>query len=295
MPTTTELRRSLSAALEDLEVYHVNSGTLTTVTLPLLASTSPTASPNHRDGRGVYVASGPGAGQFRRVRIGGYEPSGRLTIDGVWQTIPTLGSIVELSGLFPPITETNETSYQVLINAALKRLLVPDRITLPITTANSYGLLSWPWLDREERLLGIYEPGPTGLLEVSAMWRRPKLRLDADLPVLEFRVPFLTATGSITLDVLRPADTWIAVNGVWQESVLGLYSETDQAIPSEQDVRDVALMEAYLVLAHRSPARPNGPWIEKYMAQREIARRIKYYDLSSEKAPAPQPAVPVPA
>jgi hypothetical protein len=287
-------RRALADALDDLGgPYAVSASTASTVTVPALATSTPGASPNRYDGRWVYLSSGAGVGQVAKVRGGGFASSVLLTMETAWTTAPVAGDQIELYGWFPAVhTRGSDSSYSVLINNALSLLVVPDRVSLPITTNQEYSLATLPWLDRPERLRSVLEPGPTGGLPADASWRRPRLRLDANLPVLEIPAPFSTASGTLILTVMRPSNTWIKVNGVWGESTVGLVNETDEANPATNDVVTIALAEAYRALMSRAPGRPSGPWAQKYAAQLAEARRVRYYDTSQERA---EPAAPAAA
>jgi hypothetical protein len=290
----TVYRRALANALDDLGgPYAITSATANTVVVPALINLAGNISPNAYAGRWVYVASGTGAGQTRRVRTNGYSaPTGSWTVDPAWTIVPSAGDIVELTGLFPVTPQVgSDNSYLTILNADLRQIVAPDRISLAITTSQEYYLLAQAaWLDREERLGAVWEPGPTGGLPIPADWRRPRLRLDAELPVLELAVPFAAAAGILFLDVLRPADTWIKSAGAWGESTVGLVSETDEARPSIEDVVKVGLMEAYLSLMSRAPGRPSGPYEAKYAAAKADAEGVRYFDSTARKTP---PAAPV--
>lgn len=291
MPTTQVYRRALANALDDLAgPYAIASATANTVVVPALINGAANTSTNFKSGTWVYVATGAGAGQTRRVRTNGYSAaSGTLTVDPVWTITPSAGDVVELTGLFPATPQVGaDISYLTILNAALRQITEPDRVTLAITTSQEYPLTTWAaWLDREERLTAVWEPGPTGGLPVPADWRRPRLRLDAELPVLELTVPFAAAAGNLSLDVLRPADTWIRVATVWSESTVGLAAENDEARPSIEDVVKVGLAEAYQALMSRAPGRPSGPYEGKYAAARADAMTVRYFDSSQMKAPPP--------
>jgi hypothetical protein len=293
MPTAQLYRRALANALDDLAgPYTITSATANTVVVPALINGAANVSPNGYAGRWVYVASGAGAGQTRRVRTNGYvAATGALTIDPAWTITPVNGDAIELTGYFPATPQVGaDSSYLTLINAALRQIVAPDRISVPITTSQESPLVTWAgWLDREERLRAVWEPGPTGGLPVPADFRRPRLRLDADLPVLELAVPFASSSGLLALDVLRPADTWIKTAGAWGESAVGLVSETDEARPSVEDVKKIGKMAGYEALVSRSPGRPSGDFLKAYADARSEAMAVRYFDTTALKTPAPQP------
>jgi hypothetical protein len=294
------IRRALARALDDFESYPVTSATTSTVVLGMLANPTASASTNRYDGAWAYIATGTAKGEQRRVRVGGYAPStGTLTVWPLFSPTPAQYDEAEITRLFPAIenaggtsdvSNATDTSYRALINRGLGRLAVRDRLPIATTAGTyAYSLVTTSWLDRDARLLGALEPDASGALTVPADWRGVRLRLDAETPYLEVRVPF---TGTLTLDVIRPAVSWIKVGAVWGESAVGvgLVADTDEAPVSLDDAVAAGLMEAYEVLMNRSPGRPGGSWAEKWTAQREIVRALRTYDRTSEAAA--QPAAP---
>lgn len=292
MPTITAYRRALASALDDIGVHVVGAGTTSTVTLGALADSTTNASTRRYDGAWVYLVTGNGALQSRRVVRGGFTPStGLLTLELTW-TAPSLGDVAEVTRLFPGIGQQvnpEDIDYRTLVNRALARMVTPDRITLAVTTSDTYSLASYPWLDRPERLLGVLEPAPiSGRAPISAQWRGPSLTLDAGANVLQLQTPFETASGNLTLDVLRPCDTLISGS----ETTGGFNgAETQTALPSVDDLLPAMLLEAYAALAHRMRGTPDGAnWERKRAAQEAELRKMRYYDLSRERPQAPQEA-----
>ena len=294
MPTLLALRQALARAMGDLEVVGTTSATGTTVVSPSLQNATANASTGRYNGHWLYVSTGTGIGQQRVVTTNGYDPAtGTLTVNTAWATNPS-ASTLEISRWFPAIPEVlvGTTDYRTIINRALSMLVVPDEITLSVTTSDEYALTTWQaWLDRPERLVRVLEPSPlASRAPIEVPPRGWELVLDAQLPKLRTQRPFSASTGNLTLQVRRPANTWIAVASTWGESAVGLSADTDEAKPTVADVVTVALAEAYQVLLHRSVGAPNGPWLELWQAQRELARGVKYYDRSLEREPDQAPA-----
>lgn len=282
MATRASYRRALAYALNDLGVYPVSSGTGTTVTIVTLADSTSDASTHRYDGRWVYLATGAGQGTQRRVKRGGFTPSsGALTLELSW-TAPSSPDEVELTGLFPcqagglgsTSVSPEDPGYNGLVNRALSLLLVPDRVTLAITTADTYSTTTWPWLDRPERLVRVLEPAPVaGGAPVDASWRGPQLVVDGPAPFLQLNAPFSTATGTLTLDVLRPADTLIS----GAESTTGFTAEGQTAIASVNDVREIGLLEAYRALRHRGGVGVSA-WEKAFEQQQQRVEGLLYFD-----------------
>lgn len=294
MPTQTVYRRQVMAALDEPGIFACSSATSTTAVIATLASSASNHSPNQFATAWIYHLA---LSQVRIIREGSFIPgTGGMSVDPGW-TAPTTNDELEITALFPSIMAGalfaqvgTDTDYRTLINRALSRLLAPDTISIPITTATSYSLSTYAaWLDRPERLqydqqgrMKLFEPAVvSGRRAFSAAWRRPRLILDGAAPTLELDVPFTSATGNLTLHVLRPGDTLI--NG--SESSVGLSAESDTALPSVNDVVTVTLMDAYRALMTRQSFRPSGRWKDRYDAQRKEAMALKYWDATQMAPP----------
>lgn len=270
--------------LDDIAQHSVASATSSTVVVTQLVNLTTGASADRYNGTHVFHRQAGLPGQSRTVRPGGYAPStGTLTVFPNWTTTPTAGDLIYLTHKFPVISEGADggTDSRALVNKSLRKLSIPDRVHLAIGTGYAYPLTSFTWLDRPERLVRVLEPGPTGGEPVDASWRGPRLVLDGPTPTLNLRVPFENATGSLTLEVMRPGHTLIATAGVWAEST-GLINDTDQCLPNAEDVLPQFMAEAYAALASRTPGRPYPGADAARKAWLQVARRGRYYDRSNE-------------
>lgn len=293
MPNYVTIRRDAQAALDDLSVHSALAGaTFQTVGSILLASSAANLSVDRYNGRWLYHIPASGMNQQQRQVVkGSYVAStGFVTVAPGWAA-PLENEQLEMTALFPCFTPpfAAETSYARLIRRSMQRLSYRDRVTVAITTSQTYTLsASFPWLDREERLLAVLEPGITGGAPVDASWRRPRLIRDGGAVSLILDVPFITASGSISLDVLRPGDTLIGVNGgAYAESTVGLVNETDLTPLPVSEIIPVFLEEAYAVLATRANTNPSVNWAQRLKDQRPLARAVASYDWSQEPGGKP--------
>jgi hypothetical protein len=231
-------------------------------------------------------------GQQRHVVVNSFAPlTGGMQVTQPWTILPTAGSGVEFTGLFPCSSGSfgADTDYRSIINRTLGQLLCEDRVTDPITTADTYPQPTRPWLARPDRLIAALEPAAVaGRAPVDASWRGARV-LPGPTPAIQLS-PFLTASGVVTWRVWRPGHT--LVNGA--ESTAGLVAETDQALPRIEDVVLVALVECYWTLATRNSGRPHGQWLQKVDQQRawvttQHAVRAQQGDRTLELAAAAQP------
>jgi hypothetical protein len=272
--TLRQYCQALSRALDDFAVYTVAASGASSVTSVDIADLTTSASANRFDGAWVYARE---SGVQRRALKAGLTPAtGALALNYTW-TLVTAGSQIDVTRLFPIKAQIphEDVSYTDLVNRALAKLLIPDRVTVAITTADSISLAAYRWIDRPERILRVMEPPPSGTRPVDAMWRGPQLVLSGGAPTLELRAPFDVASGSVTIEALRPADTLL--NGVETAPGTGLSLDTQTAIAPLEDVVLVGLMEAYLALSNRDPGRP-GQWTQKYADARERAENAMFYD-----------------
>lgn len=286
MPTLAAYRRAVFAALDDGGVYTVTSGpSATTVIIQALGDGATNPSASRYDGAWIYLATGAGANQQRRIIPGSLvAATGQVTLELAW-TSPSLGDTAEITHLFPCSSGVGpqDTTYLDLINAALRRLWAPDRLSLAFAGTSTASIATWPWLDRPERLVRVLEASPvTGYPELPCMWRNPQLNLDGAAPVLQLNQPF---TGTLALEVRRPGDTLIS--GV---EASGFSAEAQTALPSVEDVVCGALAEAYRALANRTPGRPNGAWQAKYEAQEQMFRGLFSFDRTQYAPQAPSAA-----
>lgn len=278
MPTTAAYYLACAEALDDLGRYTLASSSASTMVISALVNATANASTQAYDDRYVYV---PSTAEQVRVRPGGYAPStGTLTH---YPNSSNPGAVaVVLTHLFPIKGGVLGESFAYVpgINAALRMLLVEDEVTQAITTSDEYAL-SQAWLDRPERLRYVLEPSPiAGRRPINAGWRGWRLDPNGPTSTLRFDAPFSTASGNLTLGVLRPADTLI--NGA--DSTTGLVAESDTAVPTIDEVVTVYLMLAQRALMARQPGAPFDPKAhQKFIECREMARALKRYDSTLER------------
>lgn len=268
---------NVAYALDDVKRYVVQSSTSTTVTAVGLGNLTTSASENTYDDAWAYAND-----QQTRVRIGGYAPSTSiLTLTTPWTVNPSALDALYITRLFPigpGQTPGEDTPYKRFVLEALKCLIYPDILTLPMTSVDTYDLSTYSfWLDRQERLLGIREPAPvSGRRPVPASWRGPIVEQEGTTTYLRLGAPFgAGAAGNLTLDVLRPPYT--LVDGV--ESTEGPTADAHTVEANPEDVQTGALAHAYLALATRQQTSPDGAnWAAMYVDQRTRFESLEAYD-----------------
>lgn len=296
MATLSDILYGVGNALDDLARYAVSSATSSTVTLSSWIDTTPNASPNQHAHQYVYVETGAVLGLQRRIKPGSWTSSGQVGVTPTWTT-PAPGDSVLVTGLFPVIggdVGPEDSSYRAHANAGLGRLRIRDTIGVPIATSHSLSLATWRrWLTGPEYLGSMREPSITGLgPPMDAGWRGIRAVFDAELPRLELNAPFATASGSLLVDVLRPANTWRGRGGVWSEIADGqaLVVPSDEVNVSVEDAVTVTKVEMLHALAFRNAGQPSIPRaFDRYQEALAEARQLEFYDYRGAR-PAPAPA-----
>lgn len=280
--TLRAYRQALARSFDDLGVYTVLASTSTATTVHELLNSTPNGSGRRYDGRWAYISGGVAVGAGTHVRPAGLVPStGVLTMARFWDTIPVANDILELTGLFPAVPGLGEdTDYRTLINRALGRLLVEDR--LDVTTVAdqwTYSLSAYPWLDRMTRVMAVLDPPRATGLPRRETWRPHHWTIDQGAMTLEFDArPYPTSGATFQVKVLRPANTLITGT----ESSVGLVSDDETAVPSVEEVVTVARMFAFETLLTRSKGRPSGDWSGQFEIAQKEARGLARWDRSQD-------------
>jgi hypothetical protein len=276
MPQTTlkQARRALARSFDDLSVYTIASATTSTVRVDALVDTAASPSSAPFNGAHVYAVD---TGQQRRVRTDGFDPAtGTLTLATTW-TDPADGTEIEVSRLLAVAADTpgGETTWNECIRRACAKLIVPTRITLPITTDQAIGLQDYVWLDRPERLEAVREPPAVGSLYVPSDWRGWRLVFSHGTAALEVRAPFSAPAGSLLLEALRPADTLI--NGLETPAGTRPTLDTDIMVVGIEELVVLGTLEACAALEKRNPGRP-GQWGALEESARARAEAMFHFD-----------------
>lgn len=285
--TLVAIRENVGAVLDDLKVYTATGGSTSTAIVGALISAASNAPTNAHNAEHIYNRT---TLLQRAVRQNGFAPStGTITFDPTATAVAN-GHVIELSSLFPTAGALSAAgpagapSYNGLIIRGLSKLLVPHRILLTITTGFTYSLAAYPWLDREARLVRVLEPGVTGGRARSADYRNPRLVLNAQSPSLELDAPYdsdmVADGGQITLEVLRPATSWVLTSGTWAASTTGPVFDLEEVTADLNDATDVTVVEACRVLLKRQQGAPSGRWQELYEDALARVKGLRFLDRS---------------
>lgn len=195
--------------------------------------------PDSLDGCWVYVVDGAQAGAVRRILSGTYDSGdASILVDRPFAAALASGTEIEITDTLPAKRYGLTIGFREVINTALETLPVPDRVDIDIV-ANQlrYSLAGYAWPIKG--LGGVYEPRASSDDPLIPTYQSVGLSFDADEPQLVLGSGFSTGTADeFTVELLRPATTWIRVGGSWIDSTTGLVNESDAAL---YDVKTVVV------------------------------------------------------
>lgn len=288
MVTLLDLATTCARALDDLGVYPISAVGASTVTSTMLVNATPNASGQRFNARWAYAGS-----QQRSVQTGGYVPStGLFTIRPPWTTLPTIGTSLYLTSLFPMLSQvpSEDRSYLGIAASALWLLARPGTInSVTLKDATAYDMPSW--LDDPARLIRVTEPHPLGRSPLASDWRGWRLVVEGETPRIGVDAPFKADGAPLTIEAVRPLATWVAVAGVWGESTTGPTNDSDQVmLASAEEALPAMLYVAYRALTARPPGNPYpqaaalmGTWLAE-------ARKSALWDRLRDRAAAAAPS-----
>lgn len=304
MPTLAEYRHDFAGQLGGFMVATATGGGLNSGVFPnAFKSTELTAT------NVPYVwgyRNDSAAPKQRRIQKAGLDPStGTITFDGNFGSAFGVGSIVEFHTRIPAVREpiTNDGLAMLLgcnecIVLALQHLLVEDSITVALTNAQQDLRITARWLDRKSRLIDVREPNVTGGTTRSSV-RTWEFWPAVNANVIHFSAPYrFTSSGNVSLDVLRPADTIVAVSGGgggYTDSTSGPTNDGDACWPEKKDVTTVALVFAYGALRDSRTGSAKSQYAAMYVDQLQLARKVRGYDRDNDIDPSVPQAAPAQA
>lgn len=247
MPNRSTYRQALLAKLGGGGVY-TTTNTGTTTTLVCSSAFADSSLPNtHLSYAWVNIPT-PALGQRRVTKTGLNSATGEITVGGVFGDVVAVNTVFEISRYLPLAALTRQTgiSLNECLDLGLQDLESPDEIALStVAGAYSISLATYAeWLNRASRIVAVLDPPmATGYPPQSADWRNPRPVFDGTSSRLDFDTPYQNTGDTVTLRVLRPADTLIS--GVEQPSGSTMTSESATALPEVNELVTVSMVHAY--------------------------------------------------
>jgi hypothetical protein len=214
----------------------------------------------------VLPVNGLSGGEISRVRDENALnlTSGELMVAPAFSEQIASGVDVEVHRLLPPDDDDGWTGLRTCVNDALRECWTPARLSITgVEGQPSYSLAAYEdWLDTDA-VLELRRQALDSTLNAFATGSFDTVR-SADSLTLQVS-PTLPGADASTLEVFRPADTWIKVGGVWATSTTGLVNDSDEMLLNPDLVVTVALAHAYAALA-------SGPEGSRYDSLAQKAR-----------------------
>ena len=223
----------------------------------------------------VYILDGAQAGQTRHVGdLSLTTSSGQLKVGPVAYAAPIQNGVNgRVYKRLPPTSMAGFTGLRECLNMALRELWVVDRLSVAAVTGQpSYDLGSLfgglaDWLD-PQAIVEFYGPQIAAGLNIIP-WSGWNAIQDAESVQLQV-APGLTSGQTATLEITRPANTYIEIGGVWTDNQDGFTADTDECLFRPEVLAEVALVYAYTALERVS----EGPQKAEWAAERQNQRRL---------------------
>lgn len=224
------------------------------------------------------------AGVQRQLRQLPLDSStGTLYVTRAFASAPASGSAWEMYFRFPAIRDdaSGRDGYRELINEALRLMVEPDTISISGVTDQTHYTLNtstYPWLREAGRIVNVKRPTPNAndLERIDAQsWT---LIRDGENFIIELPSPYQTGD-TFKLDVLRPANSYIRQSGTWTNQTsltAGLSLDTDEALPTINDVVAVARELAFAEMQRNTPEAEARFWAAKEADAGRAAAGLKF-------------------
>lgn len=196
--------------------------------------------------------------------------TGTLYTTRAFASAPASGSAYEMFPRIPAIRDdaSGRDGFREIINEALRLMVVPDVITVAgVTDQTKYelDLTTHPWLREPGRIVNIKIPTPNTNDYERIDPQAYDLIPDGEKLILQLRRLYDTGE-TFKLEVLRPANSRLKQSSTWTDQsslTAGLSLDTDEAIPSINDVVAVARELCFAELAGRAPEAEARMWMAK--------------------------------
>jgi hypothetical protein len=233
----------------------------------------------------ILIESGALAGEQAQVRGG----SGVVKATGVVNLAQDLsgnvGDAIDFGyyGRFPAFRTGTRRGWRELINEALARIPVRDRVSLTATSDLKHYPIDpalYPWWNKPDDVIAVYHPVTTAddvARSYAGQWYWED---DGETRYLVLPgAPWRTGENP-TVTVYRPANSRLKINGVWTDQTdetAGLIDLDDETLANVGDVVTVTRAYAYRDLADlKAPGQTVAEWMRK--AEQWEAKAVRRLD-----------------
>ena len=283
-------RRMLARRLGGLQVATTSAdGTIGGTSL-ISANLANQLDANRYRGWWVMPTDGVSAGAIRTIGETALNPSdGTLTIAPPFVSQIVAGTQVELTKLLPPEELGGMLGLRQAINLALAECWVLDRTAVPgVANQATYDLSAiGDWLD-PEAVSEYYGPVlSTGLAVMP--WggfsvRRQGSVVDLDVP------PGISTGAAMSVEMTRPGDTLIKIDGVWTDQQQGMQNDTDEHLFQPAFLVEVALCHCWDALSQTTTGAAAARYLKLAENQRTKANLAKFRGLPHPRERSNHPA-----
>jgi hypothetical protein len=222
----------------------------------------------------VMPTDGVSAGEVRRAAENALNPStGTLTLEPPYLSQIVQGTQIELHKLLPPDeSEGDVLGLKQALNLALAECWVLDRVAITGTGSTPLDLASFgAWLD-PEAVHQVYGSPISGV--PSMPMGGYAVRRDAETIALD--IVGIQAGTSLPVELTRPGDTYMRINGVWTDQQMGFVNDDDESLFQPAFLTDVALVYCYAALANVLTGPPSTRYQALAEARRTQVNYMKY-------------------
>ena len=186
------------------------------------------------------------------------------------------GTQVEMHKLLPPEERGGHLGLREALNLALGECWVLDRLSLAgLANTVTYDLSTFgDWMDASA-VREVYSSAVAG--EYALPFGPYLAHNDANLVNLD--VTGLGAGGTVNVELTRPGDTYMKVNGVWTDNQRGFVNDTDESLFQPGPLVEVALAHCYQSLAEISIGPEQARFQGLAVDQRTRVNIMKYRSL----------------
>jgi hypothetical protein len=288
VPTTTgggarrsrkSCRRMLGRRLGSLQVATTTSDGEPGGTTVISTGLSTVLDSNRYRGWWAMPTDGVSNGQIRVVGETALNPlDGTMLFSPSFTSQIVAGTEVEFSKLLPHDELGGLLGLHQALNLALAECWVMDRLAL-VGVANqaTYDISALgDWLDPES-ISEFYGPVLSSSIRV-APWGGFAARQDGGVINLDVP-PGLSGGAAMALELTRPADTVIKINGVWTDQQQGFQNDTDECLLQPAFLVEVALAHCWESLAQTTTGAAAARYAVKAEDQRKRVNIMKFRGL----------------
>lgn len=206
----------------------------------------------------VYALPGSSLAGAQRVvtRQGLNEITGKLTVSHIFGGTPQMDDEWALLDRFPVIKQDKTPGLREFLNRGLRDIALHGFISVQgQTNQPRYTLptsVHW-WITEPRRIVNVYQPYPNSSDRRVVDPQDWEIIHDGETVILQFNSGGYNASDRFEIEVWRPGNSRMRVNGIWRDQsspLAGFSNADDEAAPPMYEIIQSALAEAYKHISH---------------------------------------------